>query len=326
MQFRFPEFKKINLRLLIPKASGHAVKLFSDLLQWNFEERPSAQQALKYTFFHQIKRFSDSVSMPSVQNLLGDRVSRASFDERYCKYHVTSRFNTLYPNENIPPINNENHQNAKADPKFQSNELSSKQTKPKNGIKSTFSATASVTTNHQFDGTADEMISDDIVQQDSISRVKNGMRMPREMQSTSITEPNQTIERSISLNATKAIYSHAKINEFHSMNQRNNSDNHIYNKNNNGINQNQDYATQIEEMPNKNGAVLLYNSNSININGNRDFKIYNIFSKQKSIHNNYSENKENSYSPSKYINSTIAHRNGERQNSFDDEELDRLLG
>eukprot|EP00903_Cladosiphon_okamuranus_P005417 g5403.t1 len=51
MQFRYPPFVPTPLAQLIPSASYEALALLTDLLQFDPYRRPTASQALKYTFF-----------------------------------------------------------------------------------------------------------------------------------------------------------------------------------------------------------------------------------------------------------------------------------
>ena len=51
MNFKFPQFVPTNLSTLIPQASPEAVKLISDLLQYDPNLRPTTSQALQYPFF-----------------------------------------------------------------------------------------------------------------------------------------------------------------------------------------------------------------------------------------------------------------------------------
>uniref|UniRef100_A0ABD2XLF7 non-specific serine/threonine protein kinase n=1 Tax=Trichogramma kaykai TaxID=54128 RepID=A0ABD2XLF7_9HYME len=51
MNFRFPNFTRTSLRVLIPNAGHEAVVLMEDMLQWNPAKRPTAQQALRYPYF-----------------------------------------------------------------------------------------------------------------------------------------------------------------------------------------------------------------------------------------------------------------------------------
>ncbi|XP_009882492.1 PREDICTED: serine/threonine-protein kinase MAK isoform X2 [Charadrius vociferus] len=51
MNFRFPQCVPISLKTLIPNASSEAIQLMSDMLNWNPKKRPTASQALKYSYF-----------------------------------------------------------------------------------------------------------------------------------------------------------------------------------------------------------------------------------------------------------------------------------
>ncbi|NWU52214.1 MAK kinase, partial [Dromas ardeola] len=51
MNFRFPQCIPISLKTLIPNASNEAIQLMSDMLNWNPKKRPTATQALKYSYF-----------------------------------------------------------------------------------------------------------------------------------------------------------------------------------------------------------------------------------------------------------------------------------
>lgn len=48
MNFKFPNFTRTSLAILIPNASEEAVILMEDMLQWNPIKRPTAQQSLRY--------------------------------------------------------------------------------------------------------------------------------------------------------------------------------------------------------------------------------------------------------------------------------------
>uniref|UniRef100_A0A8C6TAP0 non-specific serine/threonine protein kinase n=1 Tax=Neogobius melanostomus TaxID=47308 RepID=A0A8C6TAP0_9GOBI len=52
MNFRFPQCVPTHLKTLIPNASNEAITLMRDLLQWDPKKRPTAVQALRYTYFH----------------------------------------------------------------------------------------------------------------------------------------------------------------------------------------------------------------------------------------------------------------------------------
>uniref|UniRef100_A0A8C8RR22 non-specific serine/threonine protein kinase n=1 Tax=Pelusios castaneus TaxID=367368 RepID=A0A8C8RR22_9SAUR len=51
MNFRFPQCIPIPLKTLIPNASNEAVQLMTDMLNWDPKKRPTASQALKYSYF-----------------------------------------------------------------------------------------------------------------------------------------------------------------------------------------------------------------------------------------------------------------------------------
>ncbi|XP_077281699.1 serine/threonine-protein kinase dyf-5 isoform X1 [Temnothorax americanus] len=51
MNFKFPNFTRTSLTVLIPNASQEAVVLMEDMLQWNPIKRPTAQQSLRYPYF-----------------------------------------------------------------------------------------------------------------------------------------------------------------------------------------------------------------------------------------------------------------------------------
>ncbi|XP_023288302.1 serine/threonine-protein kinase dyf-5 [Orussus abietinus] len=51
MNFKFPNFSRTSLSVLIPNASQEAVILMEDMLQWNPIKRPTAQQSLRYPYF-----------------------------------------------------------------------------------------------------------------------------------------------------------------------------------------------------------------------------------------------------------------------------------
>ncbi|KZC13476.1 PREDICTED: serine/threonine-protein kinase ICK [Dufourea novaeangliae] len=51
MNFRFPNFTRTSLSVLIPNASPEAVIIMEDMLQWNPIKRPTAQQSLRYPYF-----------------------------------------------------------------------------------------------------------------------------------------------------------------------------------------------------------------------------------------------------------------------------------
>lgn len=56
IQFRFPECPKVPLDALITRASSQGLQLLSDLLSWDPEKRPTAQQSQKYPYFQAVKK------------------------------------------------------------------------------------------------------------------------------------------------------------------------------------------------------------------------------------------------------------------------------
>uniref|UniRef100_A0A182XPU4 non-specific serine/threonine protein kinase n=1 Tax=Anopheles quadriannulatus TaxID=34691 RepID=A0A182XPU4_ANOQN len=55
IQFRFPECPKIPLATLVTRASSSGIQLLEDLLLWEPEKRPTAQQSMRYPYFSSIK-------------------------------------------------------------------------------------------------------------------------------------------------------------------------------------------------------------------------------------------------------------------------------
>ncbi|XP_033208422.1 serine/threonine-protein kinase dyf-5-like isoform X2 [Belonocnema kinseyi] len=51
MNFKFPNFSRTSLGVLMPNASEPAVIIMEDMLQWNPIKRPTAQQSLRYPYF-----------------------------------------------------------------------------------------------------------------------------------------------------------------------------------------------------------------------------------------------------------------------------------
>ncbi|EZA60521.1 hypothetical protein DMN91_009959 [Ooceraea biroi] len=51
MNFKFPNFTRTSLAVLIPNAGEEAVIIMEDMLQWNPLKRPTAQQSLRYPYF-----------------------------------------------------------------------------------------------------------------------------------------------------------------------------------------------------------------------------------------------------------------------------------
>ncbi|KAK6489853.1 serine/threonine-protein kinase ICK-like [Huso huso] len=51
MHFRWPQCVPSNLKTLVPNASSEAIHLMRDMLQWDPKKRPTASQALRYSYF-----------------------------------------------------------------------------------------------------------------------------------------------------------------------------------------------------------------------------------------------------------------------------------
>ncbi|KAH0554390.1 serine/threonine-protein kinase dyf-5-like isoform X1 [Cotesia glomerata] len=51
MNFKFPTISRTPLKDIIPNAGQEAIILMEDMLEWNPIKRPTAQQALRYTYF-----------------------------------------------------------------------------------------------------------------------------------------------------------------------------------------------------------------------------------------------------------------------------------
>lgn len=87
---------------MIPRANETGLQLLIDFLLWNAEKRPTAQQALKYPFFHITKLGSDLIQLPTSlltkhqqqqqiqqirnQNIANDRMSHISLDDGSERY------------------------------------------------------------------------------------------------------------------------------------------------------------------------------------------------------------------------------------------------
>ncbi|KAK1170899.1 serine/threonine-protein kinase ICK-like isoform X1 [Acipenser oxyrinchus oxyrinchus] len=52
MHFRWPQCVPSNLKTLIPNASSEAIHLMRDMLQWDPKKRPTASQALRFSYFY----------------------------------------------------------------------------------------------------------------------------------------------------------------------------------------------------------------------------------------------------------------------------------
>ena len=78
MNFKFPNFSRTSLTVLIPNASQEAVILMEDMLQWNPIKRPTAQQSLRYPYFQtSIPRIINStkIGVTSQRDLVLNKVN-----------------------------------------------------------------------------------------------------------------------------------------------------------------------------------------------------------------------------------------------------------
>lgn len=393
IQFRFPECQKVDLPSLIPRASEPGLQLLDEFLQWDSDKRPSAQQALKYTFFQITKRGSDPIHMPS--SLLAkhqqhnhgrgfeDHVSHVSLDdvEKYKDHPVSFRkfeqFNShRQPTNGVKqPLMNGNH------PNLTDADRSPKRTKPENGIKtSIFNGdynNSSLNNNYQSEVSADDAVSEEMMRKypfatnTSDTGFSSTITTRNSQNSSTIAQTNYQNDASIALNGTKTVY--GKGNEHKDgVNSRRNSriidqnplmnekisdiyvnrnlgklyDNtirgSIYNNKLYNNELNEDTGTRPQEFSYKNQTFFLHDNNSTHFNENhRESKIYNIFSKQRLAKPRKfeqpndiddDEDDENAYLQMKMQNAAQKQPKKsisimrERRDSFEDEELDRLLG
>lgn len=183
IQFRFPECQKVDIKSIIPQASEAGLQLLDELLQWDPEKRPSAQQSLKYTFFHVTKPSSEPVhtTLTKQQQNLGrnqgfqdDRVSHISLDDtdRYSKDNMSYRhyeqFNTVYQySNNFKSMNNRSDHSTKHSNEYSTNSDIPKWTKPiENGYNSSFQnnsnkSNSSLNNNYRLKMSVDDNDDDD---------------------------------------------------------------------------------------------------------------------------------------------------------------------
>ncbi|CAO1307026.1 unnamed protein product [Diamesa serratosioi] len=65
IQFRFPECPRIPISSFITRASAHGLQLLNDLMLWDPEKRPNAQQSQRYPYFMNIKHITSASSRPN---------------------------------------------------------------------------------------------------------------------------------------------------------------------------------------------------------------------------------------------------------------------
>lgn len=66
IQFRFPECPKIPLSSIITRAGQQGLQYISDLLFWDPDKRPNAQQSLRYPYFSNVKNAPSASNRPAV--------------------------------------------------------------------------------------------------------------------------------------------------------------------------------------------------------------------------------------------------------------------
>lgn len=85
IHFQFPDCQKVPLTSIVSKASTYGHQLLEDMLSWDPERRPTAQQAMKYPFFEASKR-------PTV-NIIGS--SQFGSNSSYLSSQSVSNMNTI---------------------------------------------------------------------------------------------------------------------------------------------------------------------------------------------------------------------------------------
>lgn len=70
IQFRFPECPKIPLSSIITRASQQGLHIISDMLQFDPDKRPSAQQSQRYPYFMNVKNGASASIRPQPNNAL----------------------------------------------------------------------------------------------------------------------------------------------------------------------------------------------------------------------------------------------------------------
>lgn len=241
IQFRFPECQKVDMKTLIPRASEPGLQLLEEFMLWDSERRPSAQQALKYTFFQITKRGSDPIHMPASllakhqqqqqllgrsQNFIDDHVSHFSLDdaEKYSKdsavsYRHFDQYNPVYRHGNgIKQTmvngngigNGIQHSSTKPNPDYLTDaELSPKRTKPENGINSSLfngdinNFTPTLNNNYQSEVSAENPFTTNTSDTGFSSTVTR-----RNSQNSIIPTNHTNNDMSTIANGTKGIFNH----------------------------------------------------------------------------------------------------------------------
>jgi len=68
IQFRFPECPKIPFTSIVPRAGQQGQHLITDLLLWDPDKRPNAQQSLRYPYFMNVKNAPSATNRPAIQS------------------------------------------------------------------------------------------------------------------------------------------------------------------------------------------------------------------------------------------------------------------
>lgn len=62
IHFRYPDCVKVPLSSIVSRCSQNGLDLLEDMLAYDPEKRPTAQQSLKYPYFHALKRISPTAA------------------------------------------------------------------------------------------------------------------------------------------------------------------------------------------------------------------------------------------------------------------------
>ncbi|XP_067621603.1 uncharacterized protein [Eurosta solidaginis] len=62
IHFRYPECVKVPLNTIVTRSSQSGLDLLEDMLRYDPDKRPTAQQSLKYAYFHALKRISPTAA------------------------------------------------------------------------------------------------------------------------------------------------------------------------------------------------------------------------------------------------------------------------
>ncbi|XP_055296509.1 serine/threonine-protein kinase ICK [Sitodiplosis mosellana] len=331
IQFRFPECQKVDLKSLIPRASDPGQQLLNEFLSWDSDKRPSAQQALKYSFFQVAKRGSDPIHVPSIllakhqqqqpmhgrnQGFHDDHISHASLDETESSYlkdtAINNRhydqFNSFYRHTNgIKPAMNDTKPTSEY---LTDADLSPKRNKPENGINSTLfngdlnKYTTSLNNNYQSEVSMDDVASIDLNHKNPFTSNTSdtgfsSIVTTRNSQNSSVVQPNHINDT----NGLKSTFNYSKAN------------NELHQRKDivNGINQRRN-SRIIEQnpFPSEKISDIYVNRHIGKLYDNRGSSIYN-----NKIYNGVDENVENSTWQKDYLqknNTFFLHENNSGNN------------